>query len=111
MAKANKEKPKAHYPLEEVRRLIDLDLVDIWPEPLRDAKKDFGWGPDMILEAIKQLEGKHLHKRDVSPKNGLLVMDFYKATVMNEHIYTHFYIEDIGDDQILVIQSFKQDEA
>lgn len=106
MPREEKQTPQPRFPLSEVRGLIAEGRVEIWSCALDDAENDFGWDSTKILEAFNQLQEKHFYKQDDSPKNRLLVMDFYKATIMNEKVYTHFYIDDAARQ--LVIQSFKR---
>ena|SRR5882672_12605857 len=106
MHKQKKDRPKPHYSLDDVKRLITEDRVEFWSSALNGAEDDFGWGSSMILKALKQLREKDFYKQDVSLQNRRLELDFYKATIMGERIYTHFYIDD--DVDTLVIQSFKR---
>ena len=107
MPKSKKTKDAPHYALADVKALIASGSVDIWSNALTSADQDFGWDSADILNALAKLNEGDFYKRDVSPKNRFLVMDFYKATVMNERIYTHFYIDDKLER--LVVQSFKQE--
>jgi hypothetical protein len=94
------------YPLPEVRKLIGQGRVKIRPNARTDAFNDFGWDTTDILEALKTLQERHFHKRDVSTRNTWNVYDFYKAYGLSgENVYTHFYIDQ---DDYLVVNSFKK---
>ncbi len=95
------------YPLSEVRERIAQGKILIRSNALEDARRDFGWEIDDILDAICRLKPKHFHKHARSKVKPPIVLDFYRAQDLNgEDVYTHFYIDD--EDKILVINSFKR---
>ncbi len=95
----------SYYLLSEVISKINNNEFLIKPNALECAFNDFGWRHDDIIKAFKLLKPRHYNKTDYSTARPGFVLDFYNGTIMSEHIYTHFYI---GDDGILVINSFKQ---
>lgn len=99
----------SYYPLSEVVQKIDGGEVVINSNALQDAFDDFGWRYDNILKAYKMLRPRHYYKTDYSVTRPGFVLDFYKAHIMGEDIYTHFYIDD--GNRKLVINSFKQDNT
>ncbi len=95
------------YGLNQVRELIEAERVLITVNALDKAQKDFGWGMDDILNAVKSLRLKDFHKCEQARFDPKIVIDFYKAYgLKDEDIYTHFYIDDEKDT--LIINSFKK---
>jgi hypothetical protein len=76
---------------------------------LRCAFQDFEWGKEGIFNVYRKLQPRHfLKKANSKIKRPTVVIDYYKANIDGEDIYTHFYIDDtIGK---LVINSFKRDQ-
>jgi len=111
MPKKNKRKhpprPHGYYPLSEIRELVKNRKVNIWGKAQASARNDFGWGVADILKAFKMLKEHHFYKSEPSKFSPLIVMDFYKAHINGEDIYTHFYIDD--SSKKLIISSFKQE--
>ena len=97
---------KSYYQLSEVIQKIDNGQVLIRSNAERDANQQFGWGLSDIKDAYRKLQPRHFHKTDVSESVAGVVLDFYKATINGERIYTHFYIND--KSKCLVINSFKE---
>ena|GEM_PF-1116932 len=97
---------KSHYQLAEVIQKINNGQVLINSNAERDADQQFGWGLSDIEDAYKKLQPKHFHKTDVSKLKAGVALDFYKATINGEKIYTHFYIDD--KSKFLVINSFHE---
>jgi hypothetical protein len=97
---------KSYYDLSEVIQKINSGQVKIRSNALRDAYQKFGWGLSDIKDAYRKLQPKHFHKTDVSKYLAGVALDFYKATINGENIYTHFYIND--KSKLLVINSFKE---
>ncbi len=73
---------------------------------MRSAFADFGWGIQDVKNAYLQLRMSHYYKTDSSKVKPGVALDFYKACIEGEYIYTHFYIDDLT--KTLVINSFKQ---
>lgn len=97
---------KSYYRLSEVVQKINNGQVLIKPNATRDAYKQFGWGLLDIKDAYRKLQPKHFHKTDVSKFIPGVALDFYKATIKGENIYTHFYINNSSG--LLVINSFHE---
>ena len=97
---------KSHYQLSEVIQKINNGQVLINYNAERDAYQQFGWGLPDIKDAYRKLRPKHFHKTDVSQYKAGVALDFYKATINGEKIYTHFYIND--KSKFLVINSFHE---
>ena len=97
--------PNSYYSLSEVVQKIDEGQVFINSNAERDAFQLFGWGLSDIKDAYRKLQPRHFYKTDVSKYKAEVYLDFYKATINGERIYTHFYI---SDESILVINSFKR---
>jgi len=95
--------PTSYYSLTEVVQKINNGQVLIKPNALRDAFQLFGWGLSDIKGAYRRLQPRHFYKTDVSKAKAGVYLDFYKATINGERIYTHFYI---NDESVLVINSF-----
>ena len=107
MAKRTKRRPtpNSYYLLTEVVQKINEGQVRINSNAARDAFQLFGWGLSDITDAYRNLQPKHFCKTDVSKAKPGLYLDFYKATINDERIYTHFYI---SNKSVLVINSFKR---
>jgi len=98
------------YSLKEVRTLIETERVLVTVNALVKAQKDFGWGMDDILNAVKSLRLKDFHKYEQARIDPKIVVDFYKAYgLKGEDVYTHFYIDD--ETGTLIINSFKKIEG
>jgi hypothetical protein len=54
------EKRKAHYSLEEVKKLIEQGNYEITQIASKNARKDFSFMPEKILETILKLNPKDL---------------------------------------------------
>jgi hypothetical protein len=93
---------KSYYKLTEVMGKIDNGLVTIRENARQRAYKDFGWETPDILDAFRKLRTSHFLKSANSNLNYSIMLDFYKAHIKGEDIYTHFYF---SDDK-LVINSF-----
>ena len=107
MTKGTKRRraPNSYYSLTEVVQKINEPHVIIKPDAQRDAFQLFGWGLSDIFDAYTKLQPKHFYKTDVSKHKPGVYLDFYKATINGERIYTHFYI---NNKSFLVINSFKR---
>jgi len=107
MAKRSKRRlaPKSYYSLTEVVQKIDEGQVLINSNAARDAFQLFGWSLSDIRDAYRKLQPKHFSKTNVSRAKAGVYLDFYKATINGEGIYTHFYI---NNRSILVVNSFKR---
>ena len=97
---------KSHYNLAGVIQKINNGQVLIKPNAVSSAYNEFGWGLSDIKDAYRKLQPKHFHKTDVSNYKVGVALDFYKATINGENIYTHFYIND--KSKFLVINSFHE---
>jgi hypothetical protein len=97
---------KSYYGLSEVIQKVNSGQVLIRPNAIRDAYQEFGWELSDIKDAYRKLQTKHFHKTDVSKYLPGVALDFYKATINGEKIYTHFYIDD--KSQRLIINSFHE---
>ena len=107
MVKRRKQRvaPHSYYPLTEVVEKINRGQVLINSNATRDAFQLFGWGLSDIKDAYRKLQPRHFYKTDVSKIKPGVYLDFYKATINGERIYTHLYI---NDKSTLVINSFKR---
>lgn len=107
MAKRTKRRltPNSYYSLTEVVQKINEGQVRINSNATRDAFQLFGWGLSDITDAYRKLQPKHFCKTEVSKAIPRVYLDFYKATINGERIYTHFYI---NNKSVLVINSFKR---
>ncbi|HOF62602.1 MAG TPA: type II toxin-antitoxin system MqsR family toxin [Candidatus Latescibacteria bacterium] len=104
-----KGQPKATYPLEDVRRLVNSGKWKARKNALEGAWKAFGWESDDIRRAILALKPCHFYKSDWSNarcSDGIM-LDFYKSRFRGEDVYTHFYVEN---GVLLVVNSFKEAE-
>jgi hypothetical protein len=98
------------YQLSEVRQKIAAGDVMVHPNAIRCAFQDFGLGIEGILNVYRKLQPRHFFKKANSRiKKPTVVIDYYKASIDGEDIYTHFYIDDTNGK--LVINSFKKDQA
>jgi hypothetical protein len=91
------------YPLKDVVAKIRQGDVKIRADAIKDAFRDFGWGINDILQAIRKLKPKHFIKTTPSLYVPDIMIDSYRATIDKEQVYTHFYIDSTG---YLVINSF-----
>jgi hypothetical protein len=103
--------PNSYYSLKEVVQKISEGQVIIKPNAVRDAFQLFGWGLSDIYDAYKKLQPKHFHKTDPSRAKPGVYLDFYKATINGEKIYTHFYIDSFDNKPVLVINSLKRQQT
>jgi len=108
MARRRKRRvaPGSYYSLTEVVQKINNGQVLIKPNAARDAFQLFGWGLSDIKDVYRKLQPRHFYKTDPSKAKAGVPLDFYKATINGERIYTHFYINDKSN--LLVINSFKE---
>jgi len=95
----------SYYSLTNVVQKINSGHVIIRSNAIRDAYQLFGWGVSDIKGAYKKLKPRHFQKTDESKVKSGVYLDFYKATINGEKIYTHFYI---NEQSTLVINSFKR---
>lgn len=96
--------PQSSYDLAKVRSKIAGRQVLIKSDVLKDAWRDFGWGYSEILASYIKLKPKHFYKTEKSIYLPDVLLDFYKARINGEDIYTHFYIDKT--ENRLVINSF-----
>jgi len=97
---------RSHYSLTEVVQKINDGRVLIKSNAARDAFQLFGWGLSEIKDVYTKLQPRHFYKTDPSKAKPGVYLDFYKATINGERIYTHFYIDYQSD--LIVINSFKE---
>ena len=96
--------PSSYYSLTEVKRKINDGQVKINLNAERDAFQLFGWCLSDIEDAYRRLHPKHFHKTDPAIFKAGVYLDYYKATIKGERIFTHFYIDD--KTGLLIINSF-----
>lgn len=97
---------KSYYKLSEVIQKINNGQVIIKRNAEDKAYEQFGWGLSDVKNAYKKLRSRHFNKTDVSDFKEGVALDFYKATIYGEKIYTHFYIDDKSG--FLIINSFHE---
>ena len=107
--KTKKVAHRSYYPLSEVKEKINNGQLLIRPDASHDAWQHFGWEYEDIIKAYRMLSPSHFYGTDYSEERPGCVLDFYKAHIMVEDIYTHFYIDD--SNRKLVINSLKQDNT
>lgn len=101
------QRPKAHYPIEQVKTLVRNGKWRVNSNALRSAENDFGWGVEDIRNAILALRPTHFYKTEPSKCKPAIMVDYYKAyNLKKENIYTHFYIDN--EEVWVVINSFKR---
>jgi hypothetical protein len=109
-AKGKRKRPSSRrgsfYQLSEVRQKIAAGDVLIRPNAVRCAFQGFGWETKDILKAYCKLQPKHFYKTESYRGRPTVAVDYYKANLYGEDIYTHFYIDDTAGK--LVINSFKE---
>jgi hypothetical protein len=110
-------KPKPHYPLSELKKLIGEDKVYFEPDATKDAWDDFAWKSDDIKKCLLKLNDKyhsddrknnHFHKTEDHRDFPNTKMDYYKCENIMEgmNVYTHFYIHpNFGN---VFVMSFKE---
>ena len=81
----------SHYPLTEVVKMINNGQVVVRRDVSRDAFQLFGWTFPDIEDAYRKLQPRHFYKTEESKWLPGVYLDFYKATINGERIYTHFY--------------------
>lgn len=104
--KRQSSRQKSFYQLSEIRQKIAAGDVLIRGNALRCAFRDFEWGETDILNVYRKLQPKHFHKTASYEGRPTVAVDYYKANLYGEDIYTHFYIDDTEGK--LVISSFKK---
>jgi hypothetical protein len=97
---------KSFYQLSEIRQKIVAGEVLIRPNAVRCAFQDFGWETKDILNVYRKLQPKHFYKTASYEGRPTVAVDYYKANLYGEDIYTHFYIDDTEGK--LIINSFKR---
>ena len=85
--------PSSYYSLTEVVKRINNGQVILKPDVSRDAFQLFGWTFRDIQDAYRKLQPRHFHKTEESKLLPGVYLDFYKATINGERIYTHFYFD------------------
>jgi len=107
MAKRAKRRvaSRSYYSLSQVVQRINAGHVLIRSNAARDAFQLFGWGSSDIFDAYRRLQPKHFYKTDISKAKPGVYLDFYKATINGERVYTHFYV---NSEAFVVINSFKR---
>ena len=94
---------KGSYTLADVKRKINNRQLVIHINAERRAFQLFGWGVSDIEDAYRELQPKHFCKTVPSIYKYGVYLDYYKATIKGEKIFTHFYIDD--ETGLLVINS------
>ena len=105
MAKRPKPRPKPHYPLSDVKKLIRAEKIYFESWVTKDAWDDFGWKSADIIKCLLKLNDKyhsddrknnHFHKTVPNRNfpNTNTMMDYYKCQNIMEgmNVYIHFYI-------------------
>ena len=98
--------PRGYYSLTEVVQKINNGQVLITPNAEGDAYLLFGWVLSDIEDVYRKLKPRHFYKTAPAKAKPGVYLDFYKATIYGERIYTHFYIDYVLN--LLVINSFKE---
>ena len=98
------------YSLATVQALAAQGRMHIRQNAQQDAYRAFGWNRDDILAAIKQLRRKDFNKTAPLKSLPSVMVDTYKAYgLLDENVYTHFYIDPTGTSgKTLIINSFKE---
>lgn len=96
-----------HNALMQVKRLKHRKRFFIRYNALQDARKDFGWNTQDIVDALNKLQNKHYYKTDPSKYRPGVMIDVYRARgLKGEDVYTHFYVDP--NNGKLIINSFKR---
>jgi hypothetical protein len=104
--KRHSSRQKSFYQLSEIRHKIAAGEFLINSNAIKYAFQDFEWGKEDILNVYRKLQPKHFHKTAGYEGRPTVAVDYYKANLYGEDIYTHFYIDDT--ERKLVISSFKK---
>lgn len=99
------EKRIAHYPLTDVKALIEKGAVLATKTALKDAA-ELGYSFDDMKNAIEDLEAGDLHKSMTSHHDHTIWQDVYRFPAEKLDIYLKLQI--VGD---VVIVSFKEWET
>jgi len=94
------EKLRAHYDLEEIKRLILLDKFSITNIAIKNADKDFGLSYKEIPEIVKILKNTDLYKSMTVNNNNKLWQDVYHKEIFGEIAYIKLQI--IDNDSIII---------
>ena len=101
-----KKTKQSHYPLSEVKDKVKNGKLLIKPNAEFRAYQDFAWSITDIKSALLKLSAKDFQKTEPSEKIPGVFLDFYKAYINKENVYTHFYINRITNT--LIINSFHE---
>jgi hypothetical protein len=97
--------------LKQVKRLVLEGKVRINDNARRDARRCFGWRLRDIYRAVSSLKPRDFFKSEESQHKGCM-LDFYKArNLCGEDVYTHLYIMQDQETELLIINSFKSLEG
>ncbi|HHD82822.1 MAG TPA: hypothetical protein ENK92_01820 [Bacteroidetes bacterium] len=110
-------KPKPHYPLSDVKKLIRAGKVDINSNATSRAWDDFNWKSADIKKCLLKLNDKyhsddrknnHFHKTEEHTRFPNTKMDYYKCKDIMEgmSVYMHFYIHPSSGK--VIVSSFKE---
>ena len=110
-------KPKPHYPLSDVKKLIREGKFFFQPDATKDAWDDFGWKSADIKKCLLKLNDKyhsndrknnHFHKTEDHRRFPNTKMDYYKCQDIMEgmNVYMHFYINPYFGN--VIVSSFKE---
>lgn len=99
------KRDKPYYSKKQIINCIENRKIQLEPDARQRAKDDFGWKLDDIKKALKKLSPNNCYKSEQRFENPGIWVDYYRADVMGEQIYTHFYIDETGQ---LIIDSFKK---
>lgn len=108
-------RPKPHYPLSNVKKLVRQRKILIRQNAIEGADNDFGWTSTEIEKCLLKLNDKYhpddprrnrFYKTEEHRKFPNTKMDYYKCQNIMEgmDVYTHFYIHP--DSGKLIISSF-----
>jgi motility quorum-sensing regulator / GCU-specific mRNA interferase toxin len=99
------EKRKAHYPLADVRRLVEERRAGFTKTALEDGTA-MGFDAEEMLQVVAKLKAKDLHKSMTTHRDHKLWQDVYHADT--EHGVAYVKLTVVED---LLIVSFKEKDA
>jgi motility quorum-sensing regulator/GCU-specific mRNA interferase toxin len=85
------EKRIAHYPLSEIKALVEKGLLRVTKSALRGAAT-IGFGPQDIRDVIMNLETSNLHKSMTSHQDHRIWQDVYYVPIDDIDLYVKLQI-------------------
>jgi motility quorum-sensing regulator / GCU-specific mRNA interferase toxin len=109
LCKSGGRKLKPHYPLSQVKQLIDQGQWKL-VEKAKQTAHALGYSESEAADVVASLEHKDFSKSETDFYNNASWQDYYSKTVKGVAVFIKLKIARVEDRYVLIL-SFKRDES